>query len=226
MHVRELVELGALVAPHASAFVRRSNPLIERHMAQYWQASRCRQDRWLRTLCDFRRLSTAKARATWPRVCPVIEEILAGELLTRVWAAVARGLDRSHRSDTLEPIARSVLVGHAEARNLRCTCWFAAADWTRMTERHCEVSSGARQRWTDMMLGYLILDFDAAQFAFDTRRDRLRERPTSRSNESQEAPSGDIGPRVTPSRVSPHLGPRLSQRGPQPADCGFGPRRR
>ncbi len=46
MHVRELVELGALVATHGIDFIQRSNLLTQRRMEQYWLASRCRQERW------------------------------------------------------------------------------------------------------------------------------------------------------------------------------------
>ena len=53
MHVRELVELGALVAAHGMRFIQHSNLLTQRHLEQYWVASRCRQDRWTRAMKSY-----------------------------------------------------------------------------------------------------------------------------------------------------------------------------
>ena len=46
MHVRELVELGTVVATDCAPLIRWADPLANRHVEQYWLASRCRQDRW------------------------------------------------------------------------------------------------------------------------------------------------------------------------------------
>ncbi len=66
MHVRELVELGALVAAHGMAFIQRSSLLTKRHLEQYWLASRCRQDRWARAMKSFSQCSPAHACPDWP----------------------------------------------------------------------------------------------------------------------------------------------------------------
>ena len=41
-------------------------------------------------------------RAQWPHVRSVLEEILTGEVLTRVWTALARLCDRSHGGQDAE----------------------------------------------------------------------------------------------------------------------------
>src|SRR5262245_47896599 len=92
MHVRELVELAALVAVHSPAFARQGNAVPQPAIEQYWVASKCRIERWLRLL---RRLTDAAgqlpqpAALAWPRVLPALEEILASEILSRIWTAAA-----------------------------------------------------------------------------------------------------------------------------------------
>src|SRR5687768_7734541 len=97
MHVRELVELAAIVAIRPPDLARRVATAPQAAIEQYWVASKCRIERWLRLL---RRLADAggqlplPATLTWPRVQPALEEMLASELLTRIWTAAAVACDQ------------------------------------------------------------------------------------------------------------------------------------
>ena len=172
MHVRDLVELGALVASHGTLLIHRSSLLTRRPMERYWIASRCRQDRWYRAIKSYRQSSGADAQARWSALRGVIEEILASELLTRTWSAVACAHDRARQQEELEPIARSVMRGHLEARN-------RALD-VLVQGRGFDVEEGAKlnrlrrqtERWTDMMLGYLVSEHAVDEFAFSPQRAR------------------------------------------------------
>lgn len=169
MHIRELVEIGALIAVHARALLRRANVLTQWHVEQYWRASRCRQDRWLLAMHEYRQRSSTAAREVWPGARAVVEEIVAGELLTRVWCAVTAVIDRSVDADAVEPMAQSVLQGHCEARcrALRLTATLQDAyEEAAVLERLC----GQTERWTDLMIGYLARHYDVARFAFDAKR--------------------------------------------------------
>ena len=53
----------------------------------------------------------------WPLVRGVLEEILTGEVLTRVWTAVLCLYDRQHGGNEFESLARSIMIGHLEARH-------------------------------------------------------------------------------------------------------------
>jgi hypothetical protein len=172
MHVRELVELGALVATHGIDFLPRSNLLTQRRMEQYWLASRCRQERWACALKAFRQPAPSQAGPGWQTVRPVIQEVLASELLTRTWAAVACSHDRRHRSCVLEPVVLSVLSDHLEARDralqlVVCGQGLSLEDGIVLNRlRRLTV------RWTDMLLGYLAGGYDVAQFTFSAARAR------------------------------------------------------
>src|SRR4029450_5774321 len=114
MHARDLVELPALVAVHSPVLIHGAGRVPKSAIEQYWIASRCRLDRWTRLL---RRLADASTEGPltpplpWARVQPVLEEILASELLTRLWTAAAVAYDRHHDDEELAPVARNVFNG-------------------------------------------------------------------------------------------------------------------
>ncbi|MGA2257004.1 MAG: hypothetical protein ABSG53_20315, partial [Thermoguttaceae bacterium] len=99
----------------------RSTPQLSSHGAQqYWTASKCRLDRWARNLKSFAsdasQMDATAVRVQWPFVRGVLEEILTGEVLTRVWTAVLCLYDRQHGGSEFESLARSIMIGHMEAR--------------------------------------------------------------------------------------------------------------
>jgi hypothetical protein len=167
MHVRELVELGALAAAHGSKFVHHSQMLTQRHMEQYWLASRCRHDRWFQAMKSYERATPFGKRDQWPTMRAIMQEVLASELLSRTWAAVGCCYDQFHDSSHFDPIVRSVLVGHMEARNRVLHALVRGKGIP--VEEGVKLNRLRRQteRWTDMMLGYLACNFDVDEFAFD-----------------------------------------------------------
>ncbi len=167
MHVRELVELGALVATHGSTFLQHSSVLSQRHMEQYWLASRCRHDRWFQALRGYEQTDQLGKLKQWPYVQAIIEEVLVGELLTRTWTAVGCSFDKQHETSHFEPIVRNVLAGHTEARNrslhtLLNGQGFAVEEGVRLNRLRRQT-----ERWTDMMLGHLASEIDIEEFAFE-----------------------------------------------------------
>jgi hypothetical protein len=94
-----------------------------------------------------------------------LEEIFTGDVLARVWTAVSVACDQRHRTDAAEPIARSVWHGQTEATNRAMGILLAQplVDVPRVTalnrlRRRCE-------RWTDMLVGYLLDTADVSKFA-------------------------------------------------------------
>ena len=167
MHVRDLVELGALIAAHGTLFVQHTSMLTQRHTEQYWLASRCRHDRWFQVLQAFERATPMSKEDQWPFVQAVVEEILASELLTRTWTAVGCSYDRRHNSTEFESIVRSVLVGHMEAHNRVLHLLVKGQGFAANEARRLNRLRRQTERWTDLMLGYLACDHNVDDFAFD-----------------------------------------------------------
>lgn len=173
MHSRELVELAALAAVHAPAFVRGSQRPPQSACEEYWAASRCRLDRWTRILRRLADASTEVVRPTtltWQRIAPALEEMLVSELLTRIWTAAAVAHDRNRDEAELEPIARNIWLGHQEVRR-RLLALIADARGLEPDEiEHLEHLRRRMERWCDLLLAHLARDVDITEFAFDPAR--------------------------------------------------------
>jgi len=175
MPAPDLVELAALIAVHGPTRIRAREPIPQGSVEEYWVASKSRLDRWARTLKGLDAaagagpLSGARRRDS---VRGVLEEILSGEVLTRVWAAVTTAHDRHHGTDLAEPAARSVLVGHLEARHRVLTLLVRgpgidaefAVKLNRLRRRS--------ERWTDMLIGQLLATDEVAELAVEPARAR------------------------------------------------------
>ncbi len=174
MHAYNLVQLAALAAAHGSLLVRGADRLSAAGVEQYWAASKCRLDRWSRTLKRYSQIAAGASvpwrRAQWPLTRGLLEEVLTGEMLTRVWAAVLTSFDRAHGSDEAEPIARSVLIGHLEARHRVLTLLVRGPGIE--TEQAVQLNHLRRraERWTDLFVGQLGIVGDLGEFAFDPQR--------------------------------------------------------
>ena len=176
MHVRELVELAALLAAHAPAIVDAPNPIPESSLEQYWVASKSRIGRWAGTLKGFDAgkcvLETASRTGCCLLSASVLQEILASEVLTRVWAAVARSSDRRRGADAAEPVAQSVLFGHMEARCRVLTLLVRSPSIDAGYALKLNRLRRRAERWTDMLIGQLIEVDDVAEFAAEPARAR------------------------------------------------------
>ncbi|MBN2021193.1 MAG: hypothetical protein JW809_00220 [Pirellulales bacterium] len=176
MHACELVELAAVVASRGPAVIDGPGSPSAPGIQQYWIASRCRLDRWGRILKELPTFSPrphpATVRLRWPLWQAVMEEILTGEVLVRVVAAFACAYDRRRGGDEVEPLARSALVGHLDARR-RVLAFLVRGRGIRAEEalRLNRLREQA-ERWTDMLVGYLADDDESRQYAIDPRRAR------------------------------------------------------
>jgi len=174
MHACELIELAALVTVHGPVLVRTSGRIPEQSIEQYWIASKSRLDRWGRALKDLSNEANDVGPCSRPfeqqRLGGLFEEILTGEVLTRVWTAVMCAYDRHRGTEQVEPIVRSVLIGHLEARHRALTLLVSgpridaeqAVKLNRLRRR--------TERWTDSLIGYLTGLEDVSQFAVDPDR--------------------------------------------------------
>jgi hypothetical protein len=172
LNARELVELAALVAEHGPQIIAGKFELSSESLEQYWVASKCRLDRWLRHLQP-RPIEPSPPHDGPDRLSAVVEEIFTSEVLTRVWTAVLAARAARHGQHDGEMIARSVMLSHMEARNRALKLLIhgvrvapeAAVELNRLRRRS--------ERWSDVLVGKLLPASDVAVFAVDG--DRARE---------------------------------------------------
>jgi hypothetical protein len=175
MHVCELAELAAAMALQGRVLIAGRVELSTLHQKEYWAASKCRLDRWgrlLRRLAQAARLPERPPALREERVRPVLEEIFASELLTRLWTAVACGYDAARGRAECEPVARNIWSGHLEARRRLLTLLadgrvISLPEAIRLNKVRRRV-----ERWTDMLLGYLASAVAIEEFCFEPARAR------------------------------------------------------
>jgi hypothetical protein len=172
MNSHELIELAAIISAHGPGLVTGVERISENSLEQYWTTSKVRLDRWCRSLRNFSTLAgEPKWRAAnWPRIRIILEEIITGEMLTRVWTAVLCAHDRVHQLCEAEPIARSVLLGHLEARHRVLTLLLNTPGLDLKTAAKLNRLYDLCERWTDMLVGYLFGLGDMSEFAIDPAR--------------------------------------------------------
>jgi hypothetical protein len=112
------------------------------------------------------------SRNSWPSIRGVLEEILTGELLTRVWTAVVCAHDRLHKVDDGEPVVRSVYIGHQEARNRVLTLLAHGPGIDVEQAMKLDHLRRRSDRWCDMLVGYVLKFGDVSEFAVDAARAR------------------------------------------------------
>ena len=174
MHAYELVELAALISAQGPGLVVGVDRLSENGLEQYWTNSKIRLDRWCRALRSF---ATAAGdpkwrQHHWPHIRGVMEEVISSEMLTRVWAAVLCAHDRRHKLSEAEPIARSVMLGHLEARHRVLTLLLNTPGLDVKAAFKLNQLQNLSHRWTDLLVGYLIPLGDLSEFAIDPARAR------------------------------------------------------
>ncbi len=177
MHASELVELAALVANYSPVLVQQQGHVSAASLEQYWSASKCRLDRWIRAFKSHESIlhgaTATERREHWTALRGMMEEVLTGEVLTRVWTAVASAFDLHNKTNEIEPVARSVFIGHMEAKNrvlslMVCGKGIDPEEALAMNRLRCRT-----ERWTDTLLGYVNQVYDTSEFAFDA--DRVQE---------------------------------------------------
>ncbi|HZZ73260.1 MAG TPA: hypothetical protein VFE24_13470 [Pirellulales bacterium] len=173
MHSRQLVELAAWIASNGASLIRTPAPLSAAGLNAYWSATRCRLDRWNRALKTALPSALGDAAGA-PRydstLTALIEEVLTGEVLSRITAAVLTAYDRRQAAQEYEPVARNLLQGQLDARQrvLSLIVRSPQLDAEQAVEmnrlrRRCE-------RWNDLLIGKLLLDDPVEEFAIDPER--------------------------------------------------------
>jgi hypothetical protein len=171
MHVRDLAELAALVCVHHRQLASASPTAVDDALESYWTASRCRLDRWCRSLRNLTQATALQPARPWsPGATQLVKEIFVSEILTRTVAAVLAAHDQYHGRSESEPIGRNVLAGHLDAR--RRALRFLASP-VHAGSKHSEALGALARRcdrWNDLLLAYLLPTVPVDHYAVDLAR--------------------------------------------------------
>ncbi|MCE5268098.1 MAG: hypothetical protein LLG00_09455 [Planctomycetaceae bacterium] len=172
MHARELVELAGVASAYGPLLIESDRRIPCDCVTEYWASSRVRLDRWARTLAPVADLdggSERRRQARWRVTQGAIEEIFAGEVLARVWAAVLSAYDRRRGEDEVAPAARSVLQGHIEAGHRALSVLTAGSGFDGAAVGLNKLRHRA-EHWTNFLIGNLAVTCDVTEFAANPER--------------------------------------------------------
>jgi len=213
MHTRELIELAGLLATRTDVLRMGASRLNSDGAAAYWSAAQCRSARWSRAMKQhsLRVCSSASDQSggLWNSIRPTLEEILASEVLCRVFAAVCHGHEKLHGGNELTPIVRVVSSGQIEARH-RALNLLVYGHGLRVEDSvRLNRLRKLTERWVDMLLSLVGETDDVAEFAFRQRRlqdfsAHWRDGPTGQAQRSLTLASLRIAYQYTLSNVVPN----------------------
>jgi hypothetical protein len=187
MHSWELAELAAHLANGSSCWCAQSRTLRSTALGEYWIASKCRLDRWNRSLKRSRRTS-GRNNPNRHGLGALCHEILISEILSRVWSSVASALDANLGTSEAEPLAVSVLTAHLDVTNRVLGLLSAGFTPVRGVRRDLNRLRRQAERWTDLLLGRFGWAPGIAQFAHDTTRAADFAEDFAESNRRNDAP--------------------------------------
>jgi hypothetical protein len=175
------VELAVFLSAHGDWLAQQQRPVPEVQLYRYWIACRARRDGWMLEIKRFsagagdaspNQTRAAQSKRRWERQRLVIEQILASEVPTRVWAAVVAACDQHAGVSEGEAVVRSVLAAHQEARCRALHCLLHSPGVP--ADHAIELNRLRRQaeRWSDLLVGHLARQFEVTQFAADPNRSR------------------------------------------------------
>lgn len=182
MHANDTVEVAGVVATQSATLVSDRRPLSASSLSGYWYASRDRLETWVACLSAHRRRAGSVPSTAWTEVdlqlLRVVHDLLATELLTRVWTCVIAGIDTVRNENHLAA-CHGIFASHRDlaqralnepVQRLRRDRGVAAS-----IQQEAEELMRFRsrvERWTDLLVGYLVVGFGDAQFAFAPDRAR------------------------------------------------------
>ena len=169
MQTGELVELAVGLARHSAALTASTAELSQRGLENYWTASKCRFDRWGRALQGLRRGELPDFHG-FGTVRGLIEEMLGGEILARIWTAVVVSRDRALGRQDAEILVRSVYVGQLDIRNRVLKILIHGPSMNAAEAVELNRLRRRAELWIDMLLATFGPRHDVGEFAIDAAR--------------------------------------------------------
>ena len=175
MHCVLTADLAALLSHHGPAILYLREAVPPEAVAQYWTSSRNRFELWHQTLARYRAAEKdddfQSLRQWWQDHVAVMEEVLVTEMLTRVIASIAAGLEDECDQQEISPVTHAVHLSHLEARNrVQQIMLFGRGNSVQDAVRLNRLRRGV-ERWTDVMIGRLSVESsNALRYAVEPLR--------------------------------------------------------
>ncbi len=176
MHSVLIADLAALASQHGPAIVRGQDEIPPQAVAEYWTSSRSRIDLWHQAMTRYSNAvrcgSSMPLRHWWRDHMVVLEEILVSDILTRVIASLAIGLeDAKCVENEVSPVTHGIFLSHLEVTNrLHRLLIHGRGSSVQEAVRLNRLRKGV-ESWTDALIGRMSYQApEKIQYAFDVCR--------------------------------------------------------
>lgn len=171
MNLRQTAEVAALASMLSDRVVQAEQPIATSALHAYWKSSQLRLKCWFASLRANRPTgSTVMSQFHLRHQTGLCREILVAELLTRVWSTVLLARDTYHSTNVCQNLVQHVFRGQTEARR---EVLKLLANPDQLPSRQVAAVDRLRrrvERWTDSLLGPMILKYGTTDFAFELER--------------------------------------------------------
>lgn len=106
----------------------------------------------------------------WRNFQPLFQEILAGELVTRLVAAASAAYDARREQAEFESVARSVFIAHLEVRSKVLQLLLTGERQGVTAAKQLNDLRRRIERWTDLLLAHMVPAISVHDFAFEPNR--------------------------------------------------------
>lgn len=175
MNVRNLAELAGLLSVHALQFVESLPRGMGEPCARLARVSRQRAEAWtfrIESLSAKSKPWSALYPADHDPLCPVIEEILVSEILTRTIAGILSAQGKHHGEKAACLFGSTLFLEHQAARQQALVQMVNMADAHNPLVRKLDKIRRTAERWTDILLGPLAARYALGDLPFDVARSR------------------------------------------------------
>lgn len=172
--LRQMAEIAAIVSAKSALLIESPARISDEPLQAYWKFARGRNVDWIRKLdqASSEISSSCESRhgELWDGLKPVLNEIFVTEILTRVWGATLTAHDRHHGICSASPIASNTTDGHTQARNHAMRLLINGPQVPLKAVAEVDRIRRKAERWTDLLVGHLALQYGLEEFAFESRR--------------------------------------------------------
>ena len=172
--MRQMAETAAFASARSMLLIQSSATIPDDHLHNYWKCCRGRLVDWLKQIDTLASqaadLPDGQHLELWQTAVPVLNEIFVTDILTRVWAATLTALDMNRGVESASPIARHTLNGHDEARNRALSLMVNSLQVPLGRLSQVDRIRRKSERWSDLLIGHLVLNFQLDEFAFEVDR--------------------------------------------------------
>lgn len=177
MHCVTLAELSAILSQHGPDLIASGTAIRAESVTCYWATSRKRLASWHHALARRRELHRRgrcdALRFWWDHNMPLLEEIIASEMLTRVLASLTAQIESKTHRDEVSPVTHSIYLSHLDASHRVVQMMIGHEGYAvEHVVRLNRLRKGV-ERWTDALIGRMSIELaEGLAFAFDFERSR------------------------------------------------------